>query len=187
MARHLPHSRAARQQRRDSAVGPKKVMHRQLCTDLHPTKKVHNSAKKPPPARDGQPFQLANPGLVYSLDHPQAESSCAEVNKGEGGEGREGWEGIHSSLLINSVDGPTPPPESTPKKTLQNLPALFGDPMTRETLRRKLIALKIPGANKLLRTYTAAELVEAIDDFERFVEFHGRPRDPGGYFYWLLK
>jgi len=125
--------------------------------------------QKTPRAQNGRPFQLANPDLIHAIDHPESVQNSEDVqNSGPG----ECGEGISSEYLDNNISGDIPPlplPPPPPEK-----PALFSHPVTRETLRRKLTELGIASVNKLLRTYTAAELVEAIADFEREAESGGR-------------
>jgi len=126
--------------------------------------------QKTPHAQNGRPFQLANPDLIHAIDHPESVQNSEDVqNSGAG----ECGEGISSGIFKDQdIDGDIPPlplPPPPPEK-----PALFSHPVTRETLRRKLTELGIASVNKLLRTYTAAELVEAIADFEREAESGGR-------------
>ena len=79
------------------------------------------------------------------------------------------------------------PPSSPPTNNKRKKACLYGDPATRETIRRKLKELEVTNINQLIRTYTAAELLEAISDFERALDDGMRIRSPSGYFRTLLK
>jgi len=75
----------------------------------------------------------------------------------------------------------SPPPSDKRKKV-----CLHEDPATRETIRRKLNELGVTNANQLIRSYTAAVLLEAISDYETAVEDGMRIKSPTGYFRSLL-
>ena len=83
---------------------------------------------------------------------------------------------------INIEDIPTPPPSD-----LSTKPCLYGHPGTREHIRRKLKELGIININQLIRTYPAADLIEAISDFERALDEGMKIKSPTGYFRSLLK
>jgi hypothetical protein len=65
-------------------------------------------------------------------------------------------------------------------------PALFGDPGTRETLRKSLNELGVTSTYKLLRTYSAAPLLEAVEDLRRARAAGRRIDNVDGYIRWLL-
>lgn len=131
---------------------------------------------KHPHARNGKPFQLPHADLVHQ-ENVQNPSDVHNSAQGEGGGVAKPQDKYRD----------TPPPPSPHKEDVHNLPALYGDPANRETLRRKLVKMEISSVNKLLRTFTAAQLVEAINDYEREVELGGDIRSPDSFLWWLLR
>lgn len=109
---------------------------------------------------------------------------------------RPGGENVDNSMLIplggegggdlsnniNNRDLPTPPPSHPSPKT-----CLYEHPSTREQIRHKLKELEVTNINQLIRTYPAADLIEAISDFERALDEGMRIKSPTGYFRSLLK
>lgn len=138
----------------------------------------------PLPARDGAPFQLANPDLVYELSTGVNSSDAGfNENVNSSAAGRGGDIPISEDTYIykdRSIDPspPTPPPQK---------PCLFEDPLTRENIRRNLKEMEVTNINQLIRTYEAAVLIEAISDYRRALRDGFRPRSPTAYFKTLLE
>ena len=104
------------------------------------------------------------------------------IIRGSAGEGDS--ININNKGIRGSVSPSSPPtPPSPPKPKV----CLYEDPATREAIRRKLKELEITNINQLIRSYQAAELIEAISDYERALEDGFYPRHPTGYFKSLLK
>lgn len=93
-----------------------------------------------------------------------------------------GGEGSNTLFKNRDINTPLPPLPPPPPQ-----PCLFGDPETRETVRRKLKELGVTNIYQLIRTYSATDLIEAISDFERALDEGMRIKSPTGYFKSLLE
>lgn len=153
-------------------------------------------------------------GLQFDLDQEMADRECIfdnspKVIKNQCDLEPSGW-GDFLNSLYNILYGiyipsspPTPPSPQNPANRIYEdpelskkrgnsvseggKPCLYEDPATRETIRRKLKEFGITNANQLIRTYTAAVLLEAISDFERALDAGVRFKSRTGYFRYLLK
>lgn len=145
-------------------------------------------------------------GLQWDLDREIKEGGQKVINNFEV-DGCGGGEDINNNLSKENIDvlsphiPPYPPfaPHSASEeeelstivnKIINNLPprpCLYEHPATRELIRRKLVALGITNVNQLIRTLTAADLLEAISDYERAHKSGVVIRSPTGYFRSLLK
>ncbi len=104
-------------------------------------------------------------------------------------------EGYISQEFNNSesMSDPYSPPYSPPPQGEKSLypdgprPCLYEYPNTREWIRRRLHELEVTNSNQLIRTRTAAELLEAIGDFERALESGFKVKMPTAYFRRLLE
>lgn len=123
-------------------------------------------------------------GMQWSLDQEMADKAPRGTENVDNftdsalGEGRGG--DIPNN--INIIDLPSPPPSHPSPKT-----CLYEHPGTREQIRHKLQELEVTNINQLIRTYPAADLIEAISDFERALDEGMRIKSPTGYFRSLLK
>jgi len=88
-------------------------------------------------------------------------------------------------LLLHPSIPPNPP--FLPSSPSRPRPCLYEHPATRETIRRRLKALGVTNINQLIRTYQAADLLEAISDYERARKAGMRIFIPTAYFRSLLK
>lgn len=90
-------------------------------------------------------------------------------------------------VSINNSNEESPPTSPQHRDQSYAQPAaISAHPEVRESIRRQLVSLQIAGVNRLLRSYSATELVEAIIDFKRELDFGTHIKNPNGFIRWLL-
>lgn len=131
-------------------------------------------------------------GLQFDLDQEMTDQARIYSNSPEVTIIRECFqvvgEGDPNNNFNKGIEGGSIPPHPPqPPLPPPSLPCFYGDPATRETIRRKLKELGVTNISQLIRTYQAAVLIEAISDFERALDAGMRVKSPTAYFRSLLK
>lgn len=121
-----------------------------------------------------QVSQIPETDVLDVLDH------LDNVQKSRSGRGAS----ITKSYNYKESIPPTPP--QAPEQSYA-LPATYAPPDVRGSIRRLLNNLSITGVNKLINTYSAADLVEAIADFKAELDRGTHIENPDGFMRWLLK
>lgn len=141
--------------------------------------------------KDGHKHRRQPDGLQFSLDQEAADQAQAIKETDGVIENTDGLEpvgeGYPDNNLYNGNKGiGNPPSPPTPPSPQRPRTCFYEEPATREAIRRKLDDLGVTNINQLIRSYQAADLIEAISDFEAALDEGLRIKSPTAYLKSLL-